>query len=275
MLYDENTSVRHARTFNGIREVLPDCLPRSGGWSDDEGERAIRLAVGGSGEAIIFGKIVTSNILSTISDLVTGIPVKDIAERFLRTVKRIRTVLSPSGIYEVLDYESTLEIKDIEGKEAYFYKREKVRYLQNNIIAYQDQAWGDGEILQNYYCSPGKAVDFSRPGLKTIILIAIQNIRHFGDLDEYLIAWGMTNCFLRPREQWETSIDHPTNRLRLNLVFPFKRPPYQVSLIEETNHRSTLIDSHQLNRVADGRWMVHTEIDKPRLNERYILEWDW
>jgi len=53
-------------------------------------------------------------------------------------------------MYEVLEYESTLELKDRGGKRATFKKREKVRYLQDNVIAYQDQAWGDGEILVNY-----------------------------------------------------------------------------------------------------------------------------
>jgi len=30
-----------------------------------------------------------------------------------------------------------------------------VRYLQDNVIAYRDQAWGDGEILVDYRCTPG------------------------------------------------------------------------------------------------------------------------
>ena len=51
---------------------------------------------------------------------------------------------SSEGMYEVLEYVSTLELKDNKGKQALFRKREKVRYLQDNIIAYQDQAWGDG-----------------------------------------------------------------------------------------------------------------------------------
>jgi len=58
---------------------------------------------------------------------------------------------------EVLEYESTLELKDRGGKRAIFKKREKVRYLQDNVIAYQDQAWGNGEILIDYRCSPGTA----------------------------------------------------------------------------------------------------------------------
>ena len=64
-------------------------------------------------------------------------------------------------MYEVLEYESTLELKDRGGKRAAFKEPEKVRCLQGNIIAYQDQAWGDGGILVNYRCTP-KAVLFAR-----------------------------------------------------------------------------------------------------------------
>jgi len=68
---------------------------------------------------------------------------------------------------EVLRYESTLELKDRGGERATFKKREQVRYLQDNVIAYQDQAWGDGEILVNYRCSPGTPVDRYQSGYKT------------------------------------------------------------------------------------------------------------
>jgi hypothetical protein len=81
------------------------------------------------------------------------------------------------GLYEVLEYESTLELKDREGKKATFKKREKVRYLQDNVIAYQDQAWGDGEILLNYRCAPGIPVDQYRSGYKTYILISRRELK--------------------------------------------------------------------------------------------------
>src|SRR5437016_4959665 len=68
---------------------------------------------------------------------------------------KIARGMAEEGMYEVLEYESTLELKDNQGKNAHFRKREKVRYLQNRIIAYQDQIWGDGETLRNYRCTPG------------------------------------------------------------------------------------------------------------------------
>jgi chemotaxis regulatin CheY-phosphate phosphatase CheZ len=66
--------------------------------------------------------------------------------------KIVRTIVqgwSYKDMYEVLECEATLELEDPEGKRATFKKREKVRYLQDNVIACQDQAWGDGDILKD------------------------------------------------------------------------------------------------------------------------------
>jgi hypothetical protein len=89
--------------------------------------------------------------------------------------------------YEVPEYKSTLELHDRGGERATFTKREKVRYFQDNVIAYQDQAWGDGEILLDYCCAPGVSVDRCRSGLKTYILISQREVKSRGDEDEFRI----------------------------------------------------------------------------------------
>jgi len=88
-----------------------------------------------------------------------------------KMIQKVSLRQPDQGMYEVLEYESTLELKDRGGKRATFKKREKVCYLQNNVIAYQDQAWGDGEILVNYRCTPGAPVDRYRSSHKTYKLI--------------------------------------------------------------------------------------------------------
>jgi len=90
----------------------------------------------------------------------------------IRVGRQVIGGFTTEGTYEVLDYNIRLELKDPEGKRALVQKREKVKYLQNNIIAFQDQAWGDGKILQNYKCTPGMPVDKYRSGYKTHILIS-------------------------------------------------------------------------------------------------------
>ncbi len=128
--------------------------------------------------------------------------------------------LADEGIYEVLEYESLLELKDKKGERASFQKREKVRYRQNNIIAYQDHAWGDGEILIDYRCSPGVVVDSYRPGQKTFLLISLQEPKRRGDIDEFNMEWKMRDGFIRPKELWETEIRHRTKKITMKILFP-------------------------------------------------------
>ncbi len=203
------------------------------------------------------------------------LPWWDLIISLLRLAQKYIQIVFPANLYEVLEYESTLELKDTHGKMAKYTKREKVRYLQNNILAYQDQAWGDGQVLLNYRCTPGKAVDFYRPGQKTYILISLRELMRRGDIDEFNIQWGIKNGFLRHQELWETQVSHPTRRLKVQVIFPRKRPPLRVMLLEDTRRRTHILGDEAQRKLPDGRWLVSWETDNPRLGERYILKWEW
>ena len=51
--------------------------------------------------------------------------------KLLRAIRAEREV----GLYEVLDFEHTLELCDAEGKKAIYHKREKVKLLQDHVTA--------------------------------------------------------------------------------------------------------------------------------------------
>jgi hypothetical protein len=207
--------------------------------------------------------------------LLKGLPWGSILVELLQQIFKLFTQPVSQGMYEVLEYESTLEILDGKGKRARFTKRQKVRYLQDNIIAFQDQAWGDGEILLNYRCSPGVPVDQYRLGHKTLILISLREAKQRGDLDEFHIEWGIVDGFTRQEEQWETEISHTSRKLKVTLLFPKKRLPKQVVLVESDIQKTQALESGQQRRLPDGRWQVSCEIQNPKLNERYILKWSW
>lgn len=183
--------------------------------------------------------------------------------------------MTNEGIYEVIDYEVTLELLNKAGSRAKLQKREKVKYLQDHIIAYQDQAWADGDILLDYKCSPGVEVDRYTPGHKTLILISLRDERQKGDIDEFNIEWGMEETFLREKEQWEVEISHKTRALKFNLIFPKSRPPIQVTLIEYLRKRSRSLETETIQRLTDGKWKMSWSTNNPRLNERYIFQWEW
>ncbi|MCZ7570760.1 MAG: hypothetical protein M5U01_19545 [Ardenticatenaceae bacterium] len=189
--------------------------------------------------------------------------------------RQIARGLATEGMYEVLEHESTLELVDRRGERATFRKRQKVRYVQDNIIAYQDQAWGDGEILLNYRCTPGVPVDMYRPGQKTYILISLRGVKNRGDVDVFNIEWGMSHGFTRSTELWDTEVSHRTKRLKIQVIFPKSRPPLRAWLITDPVRQTHLISEDAQIQLPDGRWLVSWERRHPRLHGHYTLKWDW
>jgi len=202
-------------------------------------------------------------------------PWLEIAAETWKLAQKLWRGWADEGMYEVLDYEFTLELLDKKGERAVVRKRERVRYLQNSIMAYQDQAWGDGKILINYRCTPGVPVDQYRPGQKTYILISLREVKNRGDEDEFSIEWEAQNGFTRSTELWAAEVSHRTRRLKVEVIFPQSRPPVRTALVETTAQRVTALGQNALRQLADGRYTLAWETNRPRLYETYALRWDW
>jgi len=189
--------------------------------------------------------------------------------------RKLMRGLSSEGMYEVLDYESTLEILDEKGKQATFRKHMKVRYQQEEIIAFQDYAWGDGQILLDYKTSRGRPIDRHRSGYKTHILLSLREVKNKGDIDEFNISWKLKNGFLTPDGYWATHVSHKMKRVKVNVIFPKSRPPLRVFLEESNWRRSYILKDETRKRLSDGRWKITWETRKPKLYELYTIRWDW
>jgi len=207
--------------------------------------------------------------------LLIELPWIEILGELWKISRKMMRGLSNEGTYEVLDYETTLELLDHKGKQASLKKREKVRYLQNHILAYQDQAWGDGKILQDYRCTPGKPVDRYRTGYKTHILISRREVKNKGDIDEFNIQWNIRQGFLKIHCYWATEINHRTKKVNVNVYFPKSRPPKRTWIVEKNLQRSKSLVENSIKQLPDGRWIVSWKKVKPRLYEQYILNWEW
>jgi hypothetical protein len=177
------------------------------------------------------------------------------------------------GIYEVKQLKVSLVLCDPQGKKAIYTKRQQVRFLQDNVIAYQDQAWGDGEIFADYHCSPGIPVDRYREGHRYRVLISLRETKQRGDSADLMIDRTIRNGFTRSTEELQTEIDHVTHRLTVQVTFPSERFPKQVWWLEQKRGRSQPIEA--LTQLPDGRWQVTREVVKPTRNEAYLLRWHW
>lgn len=213
--------------------------------------------------------------LDALMPAILKLPWLEILAESWKVVRRLWQGMADEGLYEVLEHEATLELLDTRGERAQVRKRQRVRYRQNNIIAYQDQAWGDGEILLDYRCAPGVEADRYEAGHKTHILISLREVKRRGETDDFRIEWQFRNAFLRTQEEWGSEVSHRTRRLVLQVLFPGERPPRRVWLVEELRRKKTLLPQEAAGQLPDGRWLVSWQVARPQLHESYFLKWEW
>ena len=183
--------------------------------------------------------------------------------------------MSPKGMYEILDYDSTLELLDPLGHTAIFRKRQRVRFLQDNIIAFQDYAWGDGEIFADYRCSPGVAVDRYQDGDRWNILISLRETKSRGEITGFHLERTVCDGFIQSEEWHQAEIRHATRRLRLAVIFPAVRPCRRATLHERKGNQTHQLGLAQFQQLPDGRQLVEWETRQVRDLEIYTLRWVW
>ena len=179
------------------------------------------------------------------------------------------------GSYEVLEHDVTLELHDTKGEHATYLKHQKVRFLQDNVIAYQDQAWGDGDIFEEYKCSPGVPVDKYREAYRYRILISLRETKNYGDIEEFHIERKIRGGFVGDTQDFQTQVDQRTYKLSISVIFPKKRPPKELWLLERNSTKTFPLTPEQITTLPDGRVQATWVSNKPRLFEAYTLRWKW
>ena len=179
------------------------------------------------------------------------------------------------GLYEVLEFEHNLELYDAHGHKAVFHKRATVCFLQDFVSAYQDQAWGLGNIFADYKCSPGIPVDRYRDGRKYRVLISLRETKRRGEKMTISIDRTVLDGFPNSIGWSETEIGHKTRRFFTSVTFPQSRPPKRAWLLQTNADHNISLGPDNLGLLPDGRQRIFWETKKPALFETYTLKWAW
>lgn len=180
-----------------------------------------------------------------------------------------------SGIYEILAYDSALELLDAKGRVAVFKRHQKVKFLQNHITVFQDHAWGDGNIFADYKCSPGLVVDRYQEGDRWNILISLRETKSKGDITDFYIERTVKNGFTNDEEWWQVEVWDKTDRLLLSLIFPATRHCQRAVLQTRGGNKTVVLDHQHFHRLPDGRQLIQWEANNLSPAEVYTLRWQW
>lgn len=179
------------------------------------------------------------------------------------------------GPYEILDYDSTLDVRDPKGVRAVLTRSEEIRFLQDNIVAIHDHAWGDGELFAKYQCQPGVPVDIYEDGSKYNILISLRETMNKGDSIQLWIERVIKRGFCEKEEWLETEIDHWMHKLKIAIIFPKERPCRRAILSRRSTTYATLLTEEHFALLPDGRQKLSWGTDHPKLHDCYTIKWVW
>jgi hypothetical protein len=197
------------------------------------------------------------------------------AVRLLTLAGRLWARAHYRGMYAILDYDSALELLDGRGEKAIITRRQVIRFLQDNVVAIHDHAWGDGELFAEYKCQPGVPVDIYEDGSKHNVLISLRETKNRGDVIELWIERGIRGGFLDQDEWFETEIDHWVKKLKLAIIFPKARHCKRATLSRRSTGKTTLLSQDRFALLPDGRQKLTWETTRPKLHDRYTLKWTW
>ena len=179
------------------------------------------------------------------------------------------------GMYEILEYDATLELLDPKGETAKLTRRQVVRFLQDNVVAIHDHAWGDGELFAEYSCRPGVPVDIYEDGAKHNVLISLRETRNRGEVVEFWIERVIKGGFTQPDEWLETEIDHWMKELKLSIIFPVDRHCKRATLTKRSTAKVALLPQDSYVLLPDGRQKLRWETVHPKLHDLYTIKWIW
>jgi hypothetical protein len=207
-----------------------------------------------------------------------GLPPLGWIQLVLEIYRNFRQLLRryfPSGLYEMLEYDSTLELVDPKGETALFKKRQRVRFLQDNVIAFQDYAWGDGNVLEGYRCSPGAKVDQYKEADRWNVLISLRETKSRGDVEDFYIERKIKGGFTKKEEWWQIQMRYQTRFLQVSIVFPKKRHCKRAVLVERNRNRTSPMVPAAFSELPDGRQVLTWGRKSPRRFETYTIKWRW
>lgn len=179
------------------------------------------------------------------------------------------------GLYEILNYDTTLEVADSRGRKATIRKHQRVKFLQNSVIAFNDVAWGEGRIFADYKCRPGRVVDRYQEGDRWNILISLRASKQRGDVEDFYIERRVRNGFVKDEEWFQVEIRHPTRELRMAVILPKTRHSRRAQITQRSRHRTTTLGPDHMEELPDGRQMVWWEGGNVRPLEIFTLKWWW
>lgn len=175
--------------------------------------------------------------------------------------------------YENLSLDITIDIRDAAGRTAILYRRQIVKMLRDAPVVIRDTIWGEGKPLAGYLVEGAQRFGLTSEGSRRAVLLTRDRPGMTGERIVVKTRRFLESAFLDELEYFETSLERPTGRVSMKVLFPKTRPPNDARLVTAT-------PDHELRRIRtrydrDHRPYLVWREHEPQQFRTYSLRWLW
>lgn len=175
--------------------------------------------------------------------------------------------------YENISLDITIDIRDAAGRTAVLSRRHVLRMLREEPVAIRDIVWGEGKPLAGYRVEGARRIDLKSEGSRRAVLLSLDRPGAMGERVVVRTRRFLESAFLDELEYFETSLERPTGRVSMKVLFPKTRPPREAHLV-------TAIPDRELRRIRtryghDRRPYLVWHERRPEQFRTYSLRWRW
>lgn len=181
-------------------------------------------------------------------------------------------VFKPSALYDVLNFEATIEVKDSRGYQAVYSKKQRLRFLKDNVSTVYDYGWGTGNAFASHRVEPGHIVERKQIGPRYRSLVMLPEPQHKGDELTLSVRRLIKDKFTGKGNWLEGEVYNKMQRMRLSVILPASRPVTRAWLVQRRQPTESLVSAKP---ISGHRQRLASTITNPKIGDMYTLVWDW
>lgn len=178
-------------------------------------------------------------------------------------------------IYEILNFEETWEICDNRGSKVVVTKAMDVTFLRDNVVAFTDPAWGDGDLFAEYSCRPGTCAGVFQIQPMKYAHVVLDPPRLRGDEEHIESTRVVTGGFGKDNEWVQVDSDTCTGPITIKVIFPLDRAPEICTWSRRRRGKEKGLGGVALVNRPDGRQECSVRAGRTSPDDVYRLVWTW
>ena len=148
-----------------------------------------------------------------------------------------------------------------------------MRFLVEDSGVVRELVWGEGNPLAAYSVQGASLLAVQSEGPKRVLLLGLERRPNRGDQAAITSRRQIRNGFVDSSPYAEVSVERPTSKLGLKVLFPCSRPPLGARV--ESVPPTMPARSIRIRYGADGRPFLSWSMRQPERFTTYSLRWQW